>query len=143
MEIVEEMEFDKAAPTIRDGESEEELRARKAEYDRIQLQKDMEKIQIDDGLLRLAYLVGRCFLHPVTKRIYEIVSVYWNSRAKLFAAYRQLADEGPTILEDRYFLPVEGKLRRAGDLNMQYEWPQSEEEWLSIQKRDPECVELL
>ena len=26
---------------------------------------------------------------------------------------------------------------------MQYEWPQSEEEWLTIQKRDPECVELL
>jgi len=127
--------------------------------DRVNQQSEFEQArenfhrQKEEEASKYDYLVGRCFVHPNTKRLYEVVRIYWNRRRNEYAAYRQPIDGDLAMDEDKYSFSVEGfngvkelthrYSKNAGDMGMLCSWPQSEKEMLILQQQDPICSGII
>jgi hypothetical protein len=132
-----------------EGESNQQFEERvnqRAEFERA---RELFHSQKEEEANKYDYLIGRCFVHPNTKRLYEVVRIYWNRRRNEYAAYRQPIDGELASEEDRYSFSVEGfngvrelthrYSKNAGDIGMLCSWPQSEKEMLTLQAQDPIC----
>ena len=148
-----ETALDDEFPPRRGEETDDDFQIRKDIFEEMKRAKEDYHAQKEDKVPQYDHLVGRCFIHPLSKRLYEVVRVYWNRRQEVYAAYRQPADGEPGYEEDRHSFRIEGPSgvkelthlysKRAGDLNQLFEWPQTEYQMLTIQRQDPVCRDIL
>jgi len=136
-------------PVQQEGESNKQFQDRQNQHHEFVQARENFHRQKEEEASRYDYLIGRCFIHPNTKRLYEVVRIYWNRRLNEYAAYRQPIDGELALDEDRYSFSVEGfngvkelthrYSNNAGDMEMLCSWPQTEREMLKLQQQDPIC----
>ena len=92
-------------------------------------------------------LEGKLWVHPRTKRLYEITNVFFYEKEQVAAAYSKVRDGGQADITDHFPHRIEGKLGLAelieefekggGSLgNSRTRWPTSEEDWATLQEVD-------
>ena len=93
------------------------------------------------------HMEGKLWVHPRTKRLYEITNVFFYEKEQVAAAYSRVRDGGQADITDHFPHRIEGKLglselieefeRGGGSLgNSRTRWPTTEEEWAALQEED-------
>jgi len=92
-------------------------------------------------------LEGKLWVHPRTKRLYEITHVFFYEKYQVAAAYSRVRDGGQPDPTDQYPHRIDGKLGLA-ELVEEFEksggsqgtsrtrWPRNENDWASLQEQD-------
>jgi len=92
-------------------------------------------------------LEGELWVHPRTKRLYEITTVFFYEKYQVAAAYSRVKDGGQSDPTDKYPHRIDGKLGLAelvkefkasgGSLgSSRTRWPKSEADWALLQEDD-------
>jgi len=96
---------------------------------------------------RYVPLEGRLWVHPRTRRLYQISNVFFYEKYQLAAAYSRVCDGGQPDPTDRYPHRIAGQMgleelveafeKSGGSLGKsKTAWPKSELEWATIQEQD-------
>ncbi len=67
-------------PVQQEGESNKQFQDRQNQHHEFVQARENFHRQKEEEASRYDYLIGRCFIHPNTKRLYEVVRIYWNRR---------------------------------------------------------------
>ena len=106
------------------------------------------------------YLVAKHYVDPITKALYEIISVYYDRAKKIFMSMARLIDdtewgvvENIKDIKGLQILPilgVSGTQQLNRDLDMinnkdapAIEWPTTDQEWVVAQNSDPKLIPYL
>jgi hypothetical protein len=92
-------------------------------------------------------LEGKLWIHPRTKRLYEITHVFFYEKEQIAAAYSRVRDGGQHDPTDHFPHRIEGEMGLA-ELVEEFEkaggsvgssrtrWPKSDEDWAIKQEED-------
>ena len=100
------------------------------------------------------HLEGKLWVHPRTRRMYEITTVFYYPKSRCAAAYSRVMDGGPPDTTDRYPMRLDGKAglvelvaefeQSGGSLGVsKTPWPTSQREWFELQRQDAEWGPLI
>jgi hypothetical protein len=92
-------------------------------------------------------LEGKLWVHPRTRRLYEVTNVFFYEKEQVAAAYSRVRDGGQADVTDHFPHRIEGKLgiaelidefeKGGGSLGTsRTRWPTTEEEWATLQDQD-------
>jgi hypothetical protein len=93
------------------------------------------------------HLEGKLWIHPRTRRLYEITTVFYFQKEKCAAAYSRVMDGGQPDTIDQHPFRLDGKAGlielvadfelKGGSLGLsKTPWPTSQEEWATHQEND-------
>ena len=103
---------------------------------------------------RYVPLEGKLWIHPRTKRLYQITNVFFYEKYKLAAAYSRVMDGGQPDPTDQYPHRIAGTMGLE-ELVKEFEdsggsqgssktkWPRTEQEWAREQELDPTLGPIL
>ena len=100
------------------------------------------------------HLEGKLFIHPRTRRLYEVSTVFYHEEMKTAAAYIRVMDGGQTDPIDQHPNRIDGKggiaelvsafeASGGSNGNSRTPWPTSEEEWVMAQRQDPKLGPII
>ena len=104
-------------------------------------------VMITSYMKQYTHMEGKLWVHPRTKRLYEITNVFFYEKEQVAAAYSKVRDGGQADITDHFPHRIEGKLGLAelieefekggGSLgNSRTAWPTTEEDWAALQEED-------
>ena len=118
------------------------------------IEKERQEISVKElEVHRFNYLLGRNFIHPLNRRLYEVINIYYDIKEKAYGAFRWPADGEPAGNDERFAYAVEGNrgieklvklyAERAGNTNQLMAWPRSEDDMRKIQEQDIVAREII
>ena len=105
------------------------------------------KATMSDYMRQYKPMVGKLWIHPRNRRLYEVTTVFFYAKEKVAAAYSRVMDGGPSDVIDKFPMRFDGKGglteliaefdRYGGSLGVsKTPWPLSNEEWAKLQEDD-------
>ena len=154
----EDEEEDENIETIMEkDESEDEEPIEHEEVPLEELEKDIIMVEtgphrwtratMSDYMKQYKPMEGKLWIHPRTRRIYEVTTVFFYAKEKVAAAYSRVMDGGPSDVIDKFPVRFDGKGglmeliadfdRFGGSLGVsKTPWPSNNTEWAKLQEED-------
>ena len=104
---------------------------------------------LNEYISQYRHLEGKLWIHPRTRRLYEITTVFYYPKNRCAAAYSRVMDGSQADILDRYPMRLDGKgglvelvanfERSGGSIGVsKTPWPTSQREWYELQEQDLE-----